>query len=190
MPTPDRTSLDEIVGAARELLEAEGVDGLSMRAVSDRVGVRPPSLYKRVRSRDDLLRMLAESTVADLGEHLDAVAAAGRGDPATRLRDLAHAVRAFARERPAGYALIFSPPPGVRLSPEILARSTASLFALTSELVGSGDQLEAARTVTAWVTGFIAMELAGAFQMGGDVERAFDFGITRLGAALGGSADR
>lgn len=191
MPTPDRTSLDEIVAAARDLLEAEGVAGLSMRAVADRVGVRPPSLYKRVRDRDDLLRLLAESTVADLGARLDAVAAAGSGkDPVTRLGDLARAVRGFALERPAGYGLIFAPPAGVRLSAETLARSTTALFALTAELAGPDETLEAARTLTAWVTGFIAMELAGSFQLGGDVERAFDFGIARLGAALGPSTAR
>ena len=190
MPTPDRTSLDEIVDAARDLLEADGADGLSMRSVADRVGVRAPSLYKRVRSRDDLLRLVAESTVEELGERLDAAAAAGVGEDAvSRLSDLARALRAFAHERPAAYRLIFSPPSGVVLAPETLAHATAPLFVLTAELAGPDDSLEAARTVTAWVTGFIAMELAGSFQLGGDVERAFEFGVSRIGAALARLAD-
>jgi len=185
MPTPDRTSLDEIVRAGRDLLESDGVDGVTMRAVADRVGVRPPSLYKRVRSRDDLLRLLAETTVADLAGRLDAVAAAGSGvDAVTRLGDLARALRSFAHERPAGYGLLFSPPSAARLPPETLGPSTAALFGVVSEIAGPDEALEAARTVTAWVTGFIAMELSGSFQLGGDVERAFDFGIARLGAAL------
>ena len=189
MPTPDRTSLDEIVDAARDLLEADGADGLSMRSVADRVGVRAPSLYKRVRSRDDLLRLVAEATVDELGERLDAAAEGAGGDAVSRLTDLARALRAFAHERPAAYRLIFSPPSGVVLAPETLARATAPLFALTAELAGPDDSLEAARTVTAWATGFIAMELAGSFQLGGDVERAFEFGVSRIGAALARLAD-
>jgi AcrR family transcriptional regulator len=187
MPTPDRTSLDEIVRAARDILEVDGVDGVSMRAVADRVGVRAPSLYKRVRSRDDLIRLLGESTVDELNERLDAVVAAGAGaDAVARLADLARALRTFARERPAGYRLIFSAPsPAAQLPPETLARSTEALFAITSELAGPDNALEAARTVTAWATGFIAMELAGSFRLGGDVERAFEFGILRIASALG-----
>lgn len=190
MPTPDRTSLDEIVDAARDLLEADGADGLSMRAVADRVGVRAPSLYKRVRSRDDLLRLVAESAVDELAERLDAVATANAGaDPVARLTDLGRALRRFAHERPAAYRLIFAPPSGVTLAPESLARATTALFALTAELAGPDDALEAARTVTAWATGFIAMELAGSFQLGGDVERAFEFGVSRIGKALARLAD-
>ena len=48
----------------------------------------------------------------------------------------------------------------------------------------SDSALDAARTVTAWATGFIGMELAGAFRLGGDIDRAYEFGITRLAAAL------
>lgn len=186
MPTPDRTSLDEIVGAARDLLESDGVDGVTMRAVADRVGVRAPSLYKRVRSRDDLLRLLAESTIDDLAHRLERLGTPGAdADPVTRLADLARGLRAFAHERPAGYRLIFSPPsPAAQLPPEALGRATGPLFALISELAGPDDALEAARTVTAWATGFIAMELAGSFRLGGDVDRAFEFGIERIASAL------
>ena len=190
MPTPDRTSLHEIVAAARDLLEVDGVDGLSMRAVADRVGVRAPSLYKRVRSRDELLRLVAEAAVDELAARLDAVAVSAAGDePVTRLAALARTLRGFAHERPAGYRLLFSPPSGAGLAPERLTPATAALFALTSELAGPQNALEAARTVTAWATGFIAMELAGSFQLGGDVERAFEFGISRIGASFARLAD-
>jgi hypothetical protein len=42
--------------------------------------------------------------------------------------------------------------------------------------------------VTAWANGFIGMELAGAFRLGGDVDRAFEYGIAHLVEAI--SADR
>ena len=70
MPTPDRTSLDEIVRAGRRLLESAGLDGLTMQAVADSVGVRAPSLYKRVRGRAELVALIAEATAHELGDEL------------------------------------------------------------------------------------------------------------------------
>ncbi len=66
MPTPDRTSLEEIVVAAAELLERDGLAGLTMSAVAERVGVRAPSLYKRVESRDRLIELVAEAALTEL----------------------------------------------------------------------------------------------------------------------------
>ena len=65
MPTPDRTSLGEIVEAGRELLERDGLDGLTMQAVATRVGVRAPSLYKRVSNRDALVALVADATLRE-----------------------------------------------------------------------------------------------------------------------------
>lgn len=185
MPTPDRTSLDEIIQAGREILESDGVTRLTMQAVADRVGVRPPSLYKRVRSRDDLIGLIAGATVRELGERLAAV-----GDTADRRRDLAEllrAFRAFAHERPAGYRLIFAPGPDVaKPSIDSLTRAVAPVMKVVAELAGPSQVLEAARLVTAWANGFISMELAGVFSLGGDIDRAYEFGIARLTDGLGG----
>src|SRR5215475_2662513 len=75
VPTPDRTSLEEIIQAGRDILESDGLARLTMQAVADRVGVRAPSLYKRVASRDDLIGYIAEATVHDLTERLTAAVA-------------------------------------------------------------------------------------------------------------------
>lgn len=187
MPTPDRTSLEEIVRAGQEILEAQGIGGLTMQAVADRVGVRAPSLYKRVRSRDDLVGLIAEATVRDLGERLGAIGSGS--DPRRHLAQLARAFRAFAQARPAGYQLIFAPGPGItRPSMEALTDATAPVMRVAAELAGPEFALEAARTITAWANGFISMELTGAFQLGGNVDRAYEFGIARLTDALGGPA--
>ena len=55
-----------------------------------------------------------------------------------------------------------------------------SLLRIAAELAGPGEALEAARMVTAWLYGFVSMELAGAFNLGGDIDRAFEYGIARL----------
>lgn len=185
MPTPERTSLDAIVDAGRDLLEADGVEGLTMQAVADRVGVRAPSLYKRVRNRDELIARIAEATLRELKARLDDAADPTRGaDPGAELARLARAVRAFAHERPAGYRLIFGPGAELRLSDAALADASGAVLRIAGELAGDEHRLDAARTITAWANGFVSMELAGAFRLGGDVDRAFEYGIARLTVAL------
>jgi AcrR family transcriptional regulator len=183
MPTPDRTSLADIVTAARDILESEGLPRLTMQAVADRVGVRAPSLYKRVRNRDALIRLVVEATARDMGEQFNAVA--GSGDPRTDLGELARAFRAFAHAHPAGYHLIFaSGPEATRPSLDALTQASAPALRVMAHLAGPEHALEAARMLTAWASGFVSMELAGAFNLGGDLDEAFEFGIARLTAAF------
>jgi AcrR family transcriptional regulator len=187
MPTPDRTSLDEIVQAGRDILESAGIAGLTMQAVADRVGVRAPSLYKRVRNRDDLVDLITQATVRDLGGRLATVGAGT--DPRRDLAELARAFRAFAHARPMGYRLIFAPRPGPDgPDNEAMTRAIEPVLRVAASLAGEQHALDAARTLTAWANGFISMELAGAFRLGGDIDRAYEFGIARITDALGGPA--
>ena len=165
MPTPDRTSLDEIVAAARELLES---NELTMQAVADRVGVQAPSLYKRVRSRDELVRLVAEATLTELSLI--------EGD----IYAVASAFRAFAHQRPAAFRLVMSQS-GASL--DLVVASSAPILRAAGELAPR-HPLEAARTFTAWANGFIGMELAGAFTLGGSVDDAWRYGLDRLVAAI------
>jgi AcrR family transcriptional regulator len=187
VPTPSRTSLDGIVHAGRSILEADGIDGLTMQRVAATVGVRPPSLYKRVRGRTHLIRLIANDIVGELAETLDA--AATSGDPRDDLRGLAHAFRAFAQANPNGYSLIFGQlDEAERADPELNARASAALLRTAAALAGPDHGLEAARTVVAWANGFVSMELSGAFRLGGDVDRAFAYGIDRLSSSISDGA--
>jgi AcrR family transcriptional regulator len=183
MPTPERTSLDEIVTAAREILESDGLARLTMQAVAERVGVRAPSLYKRVRNREALIKLVAEATADAMGEQLRAVPRTA--DPRTDLGNLARAFRAFAHRRPAAYRLILGPE-AVPMDVARLAEASAPLLEVAAELAGPEEALNAARLFTAWGNGFIGMELAGAFNLGGDIEAAFEYGIRHLADALSG----
>ncbi|WP_155346579.1 TetR/AcrR family transcriptional regulator [Acrocarpospora pleiomorpha] len=177
MPTPDRTSLDAIVLAARDLLEADGLAGVTMQAVATRVGVRAPSLYKRVQSREDLIRLVAEATLRDLAD---------RVNPAETAVDLLNGLRTFGKERPAAFQLVMTPGPGTpRVGEEVNIASSAAILRVATDLAGEAEALEAARTLTAWATGFISMELNGSFRLGGDVDGAWEFGVARLIAAVG-----
>lgn len=174
MPTPERTSTEEIVAAGREILEVAGPSGLTMQAVADRVGVRAPSLYKRVRDRDALHAAVATASIDALTARLEA-----SGDD---IGALAHAYRSFAQEHPEGFRLMFT----IAAPHDALERSAAPLIRAASSMVGEEDALDAARLFTAWATGFLQMELSGAFRLGGDVDRAFEYGLRRLTAGMAG----
>lgn len=186
MPTPARTSVPEIVAAGRAILARDGLEGLTMAAVADRVGVRSPSLYKRVRDRSELVRLVTEDVLAEVGRELES--AARTGDPAADLRELAAALRSFAHRDPHGHSLLFLPMPAeMAPDPGLFATASAPVLRVCEQLAGPDDALSAARTVTAWASGFLRMELSGGFQLGGSVDHAFAFGIDLLARAL---ADR
>lgn len=185
MPAPERTSLARIVAAARDLLESDGPERLTMQSVAEVVGVRAPSLYKRVAGRDALLGLVADDVAAALGDDLDAALA----DPALGARDraarLARTLRRFAAAHPHGYQLLFRPwrvPERERSDGH--ARLTGILLAVTEDLAGPRESLPAARTLVAWCHGFASMEHAGVFELGGDLDESFEFGLGRLLDAL------
>ena len=188
MPTPDRTSLAAIVDAGRDLLELHGLDGLTMQAVAARVGVRAPSLYKRVSNRDALVALVADATLRDLGGVADAAVVEAGGDPRDRLRALAHALRSFAHRRPVAFRMVFAPTSDLHLDPDSLRASSVAVVSAAVDLAGEEHGLDAARTFTAWANGFVSMELSGAFRLGGSVDDAFEFGVEALVAAVAGVA--
>jgi TetR/AcrR family tetracycline transcriptional repressor len=57
-----------VVGGALGLLDEVGVDGLSMRRLAERVGVKAASLYWHVRDKEELLGLLADEICAGVRE--------------------------------------------------------------------------------------------------------------------------
>lgn len=54
---------EAVVAAALEMLDAGGAEGLSMRALADRLRVKAASLYWHLRDKDQLLELLAAAAV-------------------------------------------------------------------------------------------------------------------------------
>jgi AcrR family transcriptional regulator len=68
-PEEDRQrglSRERLVDAALELINGDGLEALSMRALADRLEVKAASLYWHVRDRRELLELLAESIVESI----------------------------------------------------------------------------------------------------------------------------
>ncbi|HXQ09745.1 MAG TPA: TetR/AcrR family transcriptional regulator C-terminal domain-containing protein [Caulobacteraceae bacterium] len=58
-------SRDEIVGAAAGILERDGYDALTMRAVAAELGVQAAALYRHIAGRDELDDLLFDHLMAD-----------------------------------------------------------------------------------------------------------------------------
>lgn len=79
MPTPPRRgrparspaareplSLERIVDAAMAIVDAGGLDALSMRSVAQALGTGPASLYAHITDKDELLSLLIERVAGEL----------------------------------------------------------------------------------------------------------------------------
>ena len=183
MPAPSRTSIAAITAAARAILETEGPAAVTMQRVAVAVGVRAPSLYKHVRDHAQLMHLVANDLAEQLAGTIDS--AASTGDPISDLEAIADAFRAWAGRTPAGYTLLTSPmPDGWRQDPELNARTSAAIVRSTSAIVGPDNALDAARTFVAFVHGFVSLENAGTFRLGGDPATAYQFGVSTLIRAM------
>jgi TetR/AcrR family tetracycline transcriptional repressor len=98
---------DQLVDAALDLLQEAGLDAVSTRRLAERLGVKSPALYWHVRSKDELLGLLADAICARM------VLPAARHPFRVRLEEIAleyrrvliahrDAPRLFAEQAPTG----------------------------------------------------------------------------------------
>ncbi|MFE6844492.1 helix-turn-helix domain-containing protein [Streptomyces sp. NPDC057686] len=71
----------QIMAAARELLDAEGTDTLSMRRIAERVGIRAPSLYRHFPDKAAVEAGLQAQGMTQLAEELEAAEAEIGAEP-------------------------------------------------------------------------------------------------------------
>lgn len=95
-------SREAIVTVAVELVEADGVDALTMRAVGDRLGAGAMSLYRHVSGREELLDLVLARLVADIPDTQPT------GDWRTDATALARDVRTALLRRPQLTVLLTS----------------------------------------------------------------------------------
>ncbi len=167
----------EIVDTALELLEQDGPEGLTMRAVAEAMGIRAPSLYKHVRSKDDLEALLMAEAFRGMGAELHGAIAGARkgGSKTTALAELGQAYRRWAVAHPHLYRLVTGGPlPRERL-PEGLEAWTAEPV-----VAAVGGDPDRARAAWAFAHGMTILELDGRFPPGADLDAAWAAGIGAL----------
>jgi AcrR family transcriptional regulator len=168
---------EEVLQAARELLEERGHDGLRMRLLADRLGIKAPTLYAHFASKRDLENALIALGLQEQGQA--AADALGETPPAQGLERLWSAYRAWALRNPALHRLI-----GARAldrdDPEVVAaeRPGAELV-----LAAAGGDRPTAIAFWAFAYGMVALELNDRVPPGADLDAVWAAGLARLSRA-------
>jgi AcrR family transcriptional regulator len=181
-----RRGLDpaQVIGAAADLADAEGLESVTLARVAAALEVRTPSLYNHVDGLDALRRGIALRGILELTAVLRDASVGRSGEDA--LRAIAHAQRAYAHARPGRYAAsAVAPPPD---DETWLAAAAEGVAVIAAALRGfdlrDDEEIHAIRGMRAAVHGFAALELAGGFGMPVDVDVSFDRLVDTLAAGL------
>jgi len=188
----------DVVAAGAKLLDAEGVDGVSMRKLATALGTGVATLYWHVHDKRELLGAILEDAMRDVHAPRE-----GRWDD--RLLELLRIGRRSLRAKPALIDVIWRS--GWQLGPETL-RVVDEMIGLIGESPTPADEVaDVYYALTTFLFGFVAAEATSPgtarYRGGKDrnafvnlaryrpaadpagMDRRFEAGITRFVASLG-----
>ncbi|MEE4024655.1 TetR/AcrR family transcriptional regulator [Gordonia sp. PKS22-38] len=156
----------EIVDAAWDIAHAEGLASVTLREIADRIGMRPPSLYSHVDSKNAVFDAMFADAYRQLGADFDAMELPD--DPRAALQVVAEVFFDFATADPARYQLMFQRTlPGFTPSDAAYAESLRQYGTLRTSLGQAGVAMQDDLDIwTALLSGFTAQQLAN--DPGGD----------------------
>jgi AcrR family transcriptional regulator len=141
-------SRGRIARAALELVDRDGLEGLTMQRLAERMGVGTMTLYGYFRSKDELLDAIVDAAVGDPESRV------GDGSWRERLSQLAHNAHRRLAEHPALVQIRLRQPV---LRPEALRFGEAGLDILHGAGFDSADAAQAYRLLFTYVVGFAAL---------------------------------
>ncbi|MFF7734379.1 TetR/AcrR family transcriptional regulator C-terminal domain-containing protein [Streptomyces sp. NPDC007984] len=178
-----RLNRQRVLTTALALVDREGLSALSMRRLGTELGVEAMALYRYAASKDSLLDGLVEALYLELEERL----ADGDGDSDWRagLHRIARETYAVCLTHPQAVPLI-----ATRLLAVPLARRPAAVLRdherVLTLLRGAGfDEATVAgvfRAFTAWLLGYVSVELRPMVDNPDETDPAFRLGLHRLSA--------
>jgi AcrR family transcriptional regulator len=176
-------SVDDVVDAAADLADADGLTALRPAALAERLGVRPPSIYNYFDGRDAVVRALALRGLRELAGALRGAAVGRSGTDAVVA--IAEAYRAYAHEHQGVYAAIGEA--GVS-DPDVVAAGTelveVVLATLRSFSLDGDDAIHAVRALRAGMHGFVSIEAEGGMARPVDLDESYRRLIETLCAGL------
>jgi AcrR family transcriptional regulator len=146
--TTESTS-DRIATEAHKLLDAEGVDAVTMRRVATAVGITAMAVYRHYPDRDGLLTALADEGFTELATRL--TTARLKGDLTTRLRKVLDVNLDFALEQPQLFELMFlRNRQGARKFPRDFASGKSPTANQFAQLMAEGISAGVFREIDIW----------------------------------------
>ena len=121
----------QLLAAARDILQEQGRVGLSLRAIAERGGVAPGTVYYHYADKAALLAGLAVDGFRQLAEAMRQAYEARRGE--TGLRSIGFAYLNFLREKPELYELMYEALDAGRR--QDVAEAEAEAFAVAREAI-------------------------------------------------------
>jgi len=161
-----------LVEDGRDILEHDGPEALTLRAVGKAAGVSHMAPYRHFDDKDDLLAAIAETGFADLAKTMQRAAESPEGP-----RAVGHAYIDFARRRPALYRLMFGPVLPDRTRYPGLADAGQAAFARCVETAdATGAPASEARAIALWslVHGLASLLIDGRVAIDGDEDDMID----------------
>src|SRR5262245_18758066 len=96
-----------ILDAAQEIIEAQGLAGLSAREIARRIGYSPGTIYNMFANLDDVVLNVEARVLDALDKRLSDIQEEEGATDAGRLIRIAHAYLAFTQEKPRLWNLLF-----------------------------------------------------------------------------------
>ncbi|MES9537099.1 TetR/AcrR family transcriptional regulator C-terminal domain-containing protein [Actinomadura sp. NPDC000600] len=153
MPAPRKFTHQQLQAAALELIDQEGLAGLTMRALAARLGTGPMTIYNYVDGREGLERLVTGAVMAQARWSDEP-----SGDWRTRLAATAEAIWRAVRAHPNAIPLVLTTR---SLDEDALAPAEALLQALADSGRTGAELLAAFRVVSGFIAGFAQAELTG-----------------------------
>lgn len=96
---------EKILGAAREMFAADGVEAVTMRAIADRIEYTPTAIYHHFADKQALITELVHTDLRALAQRFQAVG--GIANPLERLERIGMEYVEFGLAYPAHYRFLF-----------------------------------------------------------------------------------
>jgi AcrR family transcriptional regulator len=148
----ERLTRERIVDAALAVMDAEGLDAVTMRRVAREVGVEAMSLYHHVRDKDDLLQAVCDRVMAGYEFSL-----AG-GSWEERCREAGRAWRRLLHAHPDMMRLFAETHGPALTSPESMRPTEFALGLLREAGLSDRDTVQAFHAFGGYIQGFVMME--------------------------------
>ena len=180
----------QLLAAARDILQERGRAGLSLRAIADRGGVAPGTVYYHYADKAALLAGLAVDGFRQLSDAMKSEYEM-RGHEGG-LRAIGSAYLNFLREKPELYELMYEALDGGRRADVAEAEAEAcavSRAAIVEDFVGrhSPEMAEKiAEAIWAWGRGIAAVALSRAEPGAGPEDETLEAAVLGLGALIAG----
>jgi AcrR family transcriptional regulator len=182
----------EILDAAREIFVKEGYDGVSMRAVAEKIEYSPTTIYLYFTDKSDLMFEICQETFAKLRKQLEFMRQQ-KGDPLTMLRRGLRTYIEFGLKHPQHYIATFVMP-HQHEAPEDVARynspdsegmkTFAILHGGVQEAIRAGkirgDADTVSRALWAGIHGITSLLIVHAAFPWGNRERVIDLVVDSL----------